>query len=477
MTMRGRLMACLLAISALGMAALAIVTYVNQRDFLYTRLDDQVRDAPHLVASTLDYEESLSYAEPAPVPSPTMGLPQGSYGQVRTLSGQILVTVSYSYGQHSPPLDLPSDLPVGRIVSVDGWRLLMQPLSGGPQSHPQSSGQAYVLAALPLGETNETLSRLLLIEALVIAGVLAAIAALSLLAVRVSLRPLRLFAQTAESIAAGDVSQRLEQPSERGEIADLATSFNTMLDSLEGALGEKAASEGRLRQFVSDASHELRTPLTSIRGWTELYRLGALGDPERLEEAMGRIEGEGARMSGLVEQLLALARLDEAPQVSFEAVEAQGLVAPLVADAQAASGRDVALEGGEPVWAWADPGALSQVVGNLLANACQHGQGRVRVRAWQEGHCVLISVRDEGPGLPEPTELVFDRFWRASASRERPGGNGLGLAIARGLVEAQGGALTARNEDGGAVLTISLRPLSRDGAPGASAPGAGTLGP
>ena len=130
-----------------------------------------------------------------------------------------------------------------------------------------------------------------------------------------ALRPLREVERTAAMVAEGDTSQRLVEHNAKTEIGRLNTSLNTMLNSIDDALESRNKTLARMRQFVADASHELRTPLVSLRGYAELYRIGALDKKSELDDAMNRIESEAKRMSELVESLLALARLDEAAPI------------------------------------------------------------------------------------------------------------------------------------------------------------------
>ena len=172
-------------------------------------------------------------------------------------------------------------------------------------------GGEQIVVAVPLGDVDETLDRLLLVEALVILGVLLVLGVAAAWLVRLGLRPLDRMGTTAGIIARGDLSRRVTPATPRTEVGRLGLALNAMLERLEEAFAQRQASEDRLRRFLSDASHELRTPLASIRGYAELFRMGAAREPADVEKAMRRIEEEAARMGVLVEDLLALARLDE----------------------------------------------------------------------------------------------------------------------------------------------------------------------
>jgi two-component system OmpR family sensor kinase len=243
-----------------------------------------------------------------------------------------------------------------------------------------------------------------------------------------------------------------------------------MLSQIERAFAEREASESRLRQFLADASHELRTPLASIRGYAELFRIGAARNGVEREKAMRRIEEESARMGVLVEDLLTLARLDQLPEAVREPVRLDALAADAVADARvAAPGRAIELDSSEPVSALGNPAQLRQVIGNLMRNALVHTPPgtAVDVRVAAEGGEALVEVRDHGHGLPtdDPEEL-YGRFWRADPGRERgAAGAGLGLSIVAAIVDAHGGRVHADNAPGGGArfqvrlpATVSAEP-------------------
>jgi two-component system, OmpR family, sensor kinase len=315
------------------------------------------------------------------------------------------------------------------------------------------------VVALPLHDVEQTLHRLLLVEGLVIAAVLAALAALSFFVVRLGLRPLERMAATAGKIAGGDLSHRVEPDTERTEVGRLGAALNGMLARLEDAFARREAGEDRLRQFLADASHELRTPLSSIRGYAELHRMGAMDDTDT---AMKRIEEEATRMGILVEDMLALARLDELRERPRDHVGLDALARDAVEDARAtAPDREISLDAPRPATVLGDADQLRQVLANLLRNALVHtAPGTpVDVAVRNGDGSVELVVRDHGAGLPpgDPAQL-FERFWRAEAGRERGrAGAGLGLAIVGAIVAEHDGAVTAANANGGgAVFTVTL---------------------
>jgi two-component system OmpR family sensor kinase len=292
--------------------------------------------------------------------------------------------------------------------------------------------------------------------------VLLVLAVVSLFLVRLGLRPLDRMAATAGSIAGGDLSRRISPATERTEVGRLGLALNAMLERLERAFVARQASEDRLRRFLADASHELRTPLASIRGYAELFRIGAAREPADTEKAMARIEQESARMGVLVEDLLALARLDELREPAREDVDLAALARDAVDDARAmAPDRPIDVTASGATTLLGDPHQLRQVLGNLLRNALVHTPAGtpVDVAVSRADGEVRLDVRDHGPGLPDgDAGVLFERFWRAEGGRERGrGGAGLGLAIVAGIVAAHHGRVEAADaEGGGARFTVHL---------------------
>jgi len=361
-----------------------------------------------------------------------------------------------------PDVSDPSALPAEPtdVADVDGgddWRAL---------AVPTVTGGTYV-AAVPLNGVDDTVSQLLVINGAVGAAALGGVGVLAAWAVRRSLRPLRDVERTAEAIAAGDLSVRVPPADPRTEVGSLAASFNVMVDRFESAYSaqqrsevDARASEGRMRRFVADASHELRTPLTSIRGFAELFRQGAARDPEQLAQVLRRIEDEASRMGLLVEDLLLLARLDQARPLAQEPVDLLSVAADVVHAARTvhAAMHEVRLDAdtgqGLPVVV-GDDARLHQVATNLVGNAVAHTPPgtRVDVRVQRRGGEVLLEVRDDGPGMaPEVVARAFERFYRADASRARTGpattGSGLGLSIVAAIVAAHGGVVDVDSEPG-----------------------------
>ena len=340
MSLRARLVATLLALSAAALLVLGAITYASQRSFEEDRIDDQTR-AAEPGDRARDERRVLrprpARARPAATnaarPGPRANLPPGTYGQLRSPSGKVIDHVALTYGQValSPPA-LPEHMTPGQEITVDSRDGSLRYRARASPSH-ESAGLTIV--AIPLNGVDERLDRLLLVEGLVIAGVLLLLAAVSWVLVGVGLRPLGRIGETADAIAAGDLSRRVEVTEPRTEVGRLGLAFNAMLERLEEAFRQREASEGRLRRFLADVSHELRTPLASIRGYSELFRIGAAREPEDADRAMTRIEEEAARMGVLVEDLLTLARLDELRDRPAEAVDVAQLAQDAAGDARA----------------------------------------------------------------------------------------------------------------------------------------------
>ena len=351
-------------------------------------------------------------------------------------------------------------MPIGKLFTVGSIGSSGLRYRAYVSRDPEDTGLTVV--ALPLREVDQTLNRLLLVEALVIGGVLLALGAAAFLLVRIGLRPLDRMGATAGAIAAGDLSRRVYPATSRTEVGRLGLALNAMLERLEQAFAQRQASEDRLRQFLADSSHELRTPLAAIRGYAELFRMGATRDAAGTEMAMRRIEEESKRMGVLVEDLLTLARLDEAPRIIRQPVDLADLARDAIGDAHAtAPDRAIGLDAPEPAVVPGNPYQLTQILANLLRNALVHTPAGtpIEVALQQDDDSVTIKVRDHGPGLPDTSVgLLFERFWRAEGGRERgKGGAGLGLAIVGGIVDAHGGQVTAENDPhGGAVFAVRL---------------------
>jgi two-component system OmpR family sensor kinase len=472
-SLRARLIACLLVLAAVGLLIAGAATYAEQRTFLLDRVDQQARSALRPLSHELDARGfrapprggARPFGEhdpgdfgrgPGPIDT---NLPPGTYGERRSASGKVLGSTTFSYGQKaSSKPKLPAKLPLNKPITVSSGddSVRYRVIAG---RDPDDTG--ITVAAVPLRDVDQTLDRLLRVEGIVIAGVLFALAVAAFAVVRLGLRPLDRMATTAGEIAAGRLSKRVSPATSRTEVGRLGLALNGMLARLEGAFAERQASEDRLRSFLADASHELRTPLASIRGYAEVFRMGAASDPAAVETSMKRIEEEAKRMGLLVEDLLVLARLDELREPIREPVDMRELASDAVEDARVtAPERAIALEADGPAVVSGDPHELRQVLANLLRNALVHTpEGTPIEVSVTSGDTIRVDVRDHGPGLPAgDPKVLFERFWRAEGGRARgKAGAGLGLAIVAEIVGNHGGSVEAGNEpDGGARFSVRL---------------------
>jgi len=472
-SLRARLTAVVVLVAAVALIAAAAITYASQRSFQYDQVDQRVEAAKPLVERQLLGDGAFDRGMGGPGTGPPPGeinLPSGTYGEHRDPSGARVgepFVVSYE-GEALAAPDLPEQMPMNETITVDAegageldYRARAEPIRGGVPGA--------IVVAMPLSDADATLDRLLVVELIVIGGALLLLGVVASLVVRLALRPLDRIGTTAGIIAGGDLSRRVDPATPRTEVGRLGLALNAMLDRLEEAFARRQESEDTLRRFLADASHELRTPLASIRGYAELHRMGAASSPEDVERAMRRIEGEAARMGVLVEDLLALARMDEVRDPVRRPVDVAALAADAVDDARAmAPDRSIELDAPRGAVVAADPLELRQVLGNLLRNALVHTpEGTpVEVAVGHEDGEVRVDVRDHGDGLPEGGgEVLFDRFWRAEGGRRRgKAGAGLGLAIVAAIVERHQGRVEAMDaEGGGARFTVRL-PASPDGA-------------
>jgi two-component system OmpR family sensor kinase len=330
-----------------------------------------------------------------------------------------------------------------------------------------------VVRGMRLSGVHHAIGELLVVEGCVGAVLLVLLAVGSLTAARRRLSPLEAIVETAAAISGGDLSRRVPEPTARHgceEVEQLSGSLNAMLQQIETALTESGRATARLRQFLADASHELRTPLASVRGYLQLYEKGML-DADEQDRALRRVSAEALRMSRLVDELLALARLDDRPALRLGPVDLACLAREAAADLAAQQpGRPVAVLVPDPGAAGAedlpavlgDEAGLRQVVGNLLDNVRVHtppgAPVTVEVAAHGDGE-VRLSVTDRGPGLaPEDARRVFDRFFRAAPDRARDtGGAGLGMSIVQALVQAHHGRVSVESvPEGGLAVHVTL---------------------
>jgi two-component system OmpR family sensor kinase len=301
-------------------------------------------------------------------------------------------------------------------------------------------------------------------RAFILAGILALIGALLgayLIGTRIS-RPLRRIAAVAARVDAGDLNPRIPSADVQGnEIRVLADAFNHMLERLTEAFAAQ-------RAFVADASHELRTPLTVVRGQLEVLAAQDNPRPAELRRVERLVQAEIARITRLVDDLLLLAKTEQAEFLRVEPIDVSELVEEIWHANTLLASRCFRLDPVPSGTLVADPDRLAQALRNLLANAIEHTtpeQGLVLMRVQHAGNDrVRFVVEDDGPGIPaEERERVFDRFHRTDEARDRAsGGTGLGLAIVDAIAKAHGGTVKAsRSQAGGARIELELPRFTR----------------
>ncbi len=476
--LRVTLVAAMLGLVTVALVVIGVAGSTLLQRYLLTRVDNQLRASTTSLAGQVLTQRRITLdglAQASPVGSYYVALADSS-GEMAEGSGSYprpgeaapspprigAITDSYVAAHNRDPFT------AGSLQGGRQWRVYLLALQGTPVL----PGGATIIVAFPLDDVNSTVNRLIAIDGIASAIVLASLGVVGYFMIRQSLRRLVEVERTAEAIAAGDLARRVQVADDHTEVGRLGTSLNTMLGQIEDAFHARErsemnarASEERMRRFVADAGHELRTPLTSVRGFAELYRMGAVPDEAELARVMKRIEDEAARMGLLVEDLLLLARLDQQRPLERRPVDLLTIATDAVADLHALHPeRELRLipdPRGEPPIVIGDEGRLRQVIGNLLANAYTHTppDTQVRLSVAVTGPFAVLSVADNGPGMrPEDTARVFERFFRADPSRVRSsGGSGLGLSIVAALVAAHGGSVDVNSELGiGTTFTVRL---------------------
>jgi two-component system, OmpR family, sensor histidine kinase MtrB len=274
------------------------------------------------------------------------------------------------------------------------------------------------------------------------------------------LKPVHRLGVAARRLGEGKLDTRL-RVSGTDELADLSRTFNNAAEALEQRVAEMAARDEASRRFVADMSHELRTPLTAITAVTEVLEeeleSEAGGIDPMIEPAVRLVVSETRRLNDLVENLMEVTRFDAGTaRLVLDDVDVADQITACI-DARAWLDA-VELEAERGIHARLDPRRLDVILANLVGNALKHGGSPVRVSVRMADDDMVIQVRDHGPGIPEDVlPHVFDRFYKASASRPRSEGSGLGLSIAMENAHIHGGEITAGNSpDGGAVFTLRL---------------------
>ena len=453
------LIGVLLVVSSAGTIALLNTYLQRNTDTLLTTTANQLKgESPQLLEAKVatgrltlpslpsDYYIAILDAQG----NQYLGLISATGGgrEVPNFSSLTLETVLETQG-------IPFDISVDRSARPDRqWRMVALPLD---------LARGSVVVALP---TNT--NRQIIAEYSVIGGrfgvFLLVLSGFSIwLTITSALRPLKEVERTAAAVKAGKFSSRLLTRHGKTEIGRLNRALNSMLDSIETAVSGKDKTLDQMRRFVSDASHELRTPLVTVRGYAELYRMGAITKKQDVAEAMQRIESEAIRMSGLVESLLTLTRMDELGNLETSETDIAELADAVVKDASVANQKVSfrAVRIGKNFVGQFDGDRIKQVLTNLVANASRFApeSSEVTLEIESREKDFVIRIADHGDGIPESLrDKVFERFYRADNSRNRDtGGSGLGLAIAKSIVTAHQGQIWAEEtEGGGATFVIEI---------------------
>jgi two-component system OmpR family sensor kinase len=503
--LRFKLLASVLALVFAALTLISVASTFALRSYLLDRMDDELKAvtavwADDLVGYTVrevmqhNFEVPTEYMFALRTAS-GVGDPFYNTHDLKAADLPPFVTGLDAIGAQQQHQPYTVESPNGRVH----WRMTIVTMPNGD----------FLFVGRNMSEIEYAVSQLIWIDLLLGLAVLVALAAVGAAIVRTSLRPLVEIEQTAGAIAAGDLTRRVPDPEPesaepKSELGRLSRALNTMLAQIEAAFTARAESENaaraaessardaaaaaqasesravrseaKMRQFVADASHELRTPLTTIRGYAELYRQGAVPDPQDVAKLVRRIEDEASRMGLLVEDLLLLARLDRERPLLLAPVELPVLAMDAVQAARAtAPDRRIELDirdGPERLVAFGDDARLRQVIGNLMTNALVHTppEASVTLRLYgQSDHRAVIEIADTGPGLsPAQKEHVFERFYRADEARTRrtdrqATGTGLGLAIVAAIVAAHHGSVEVLSEPGeGATFRIILPALEPD---------------
>lgn len=504
-TLRRQLVALLIALVLVISTVMAVASTVALRSQLLDQVDTQLAQANERAVNrpwllnhpTAPTDQDLGpdvLPGPDQLPGQAPGqIPGQSAGTIDVFfSGSEVVQAAYpdesgattelSEAQLADLMEVPTDGQIHpvHVSDLGSYRAISATTMGGDR----------VITAVPTTTADEPLRSYITVEIVLIVLAAGIAAAAATIMVRRSLRPLERVAHAAIRVSElpldrGEVAQipgvDPADTDERTEVGTVGAALNRMLGHVESSLAARHESETQVRQFVADASHELRTPLASIRGYAELVRRSPDDIPVDTLRALDRIESEALRMGALVEDLLLLARLDAGRPLERTEVDLTLLAIDAAADAHAASrdhvwrlelpGSDSDADDADPTAAatggtpdavvLGDEARLRQVFTNLLGNARVHTPPgtTVIISVRPEPEEVVLSVADDGPGIPESLlPSLFQRFSRGDAGRNRDGGStGLGLAIAQAIVAAHGGEITVRSTPGsGATFEVRL---------------------
>ena len=466
-SLRNRLTVGVLILSAFGFAGAGFGAQALLQDYLIHQVDDQLLSVVGGVADRLDQAGIArdDDDQAARAATPLNRVPTSISVTVLDPFGNLIGGIGGDFNSNQIT-DYVKGLLPGQVAAFGAKPFTVEAPGAdfrvATTVLPSSLGS--VIVAQSLSDFDKTTHQISIVFLIIGGIVLLFIAFASRQVIKLSMKPLKKIEETAEQIAAGDLSARLENFEPDTEVGRLSTSLNTMLSRIEESFAARAQSEDKLRRFVADASHELRTPLTSIRGFAELHRQGAVPEGEKTKELISRIEKESMRMGYLVEDLLLLARMDQSRELVLVDLDLSSLVTEAVTSAQAAGpDHPITSEIAHNVHTQGDADKVYQVVTNLLANARAHTPAgtAIHVSTYATKDGSYVSVADNGPGLSTEDQLhVFERFYRVDSSRQRSSddGSGLGLSIVDEVMKAHGGAVSVASEPGkGATFTLHFK--------------------
>ena len=467
-SLRNRLILASVVLASFAIIASDFAANAALRTYLISQVDDQLINISNTSLNRLDRAgiaplEADDKNSPFKILEPLRGVPTATSITLLDIDGNLIGQVGGELGGKNFAV---TGLKIAEVSQYKNRPFTIEGKDGEPDIRALAqmlpTGMGSVIVADSLEKVDKTLSQLRFLFLILGLIALITIAMAARWIIALGLRPLEAVEDTAEAIAAGDLSARLPAAKPDTEVGRLTTSLNTMLARIEESFTARVESENKLRRFVADASHELRTPLTAIRGFAELHRQGAVAGEEKTKELINRIEKESVRMSSLVEDLLLLARLDQSRELAKEPVDLNTLITEAVASARAAGPNhpiEIKLEASE-IFVLGDSQRIHQVIANLLANARTHTPNgtEISITAMQGASETTIAVSDKGPGLSKADQdRIFERFYRADPSRVRNSGegSGLGLSIVDAVMKAHGGYVSVKSEVGqGATFTL-----------------------
>ena len=491
-SLRRQLLLGVLAVVSVVLVTVGIVSVLSLRGYVTAMSDADVAESLDALGHSYTKYRKGEH-NPAdstkPLPQAMLQFTDQTPGNLIVVlhNGAVIGSAVFSEAEARPA---PAD--VVRAIEAQSWA------DGPPRTEKLGSlgfyrldshadGSDVLIAGVSLNLADRIIARKQVTTTLLIAAALAVTAGLTVWVVGYTLRPLRRLAGIAAEVAAMPLTDddhrisvrvRPRDTNQQNEVGIVGHTLNRLLDNVDSALAQRAESDLRMRQFITDASHELRTPLAAIQGYAELTRQDSSELPPTTEYALARIESEARRMTLLVDELLLLSRLGEGQDLQSEDVDLAELVINAVNDAAVAAPTHHWVKDlpEEPVWVRGDHARLHQLVSNLLNNARVHTPPGVTVttgitchRDGPEAPCVELTVADDGPGIdPDLLPRLFERFARADNSRVNGSGTGLGLAIVSSIVKAHHGSVTAESTEGRTVFRVRIPMIDRSEAAASS---------